>query len=254
MKLVWLAALIAGGAWWVRRDMASYRSSAALDDSNARQRVYFGWILQSFVLLTGAAIVTLWLAGGLTPFETFPAAFDPVHLALRSTDAPPTGERAVRMGIGMAIGVSIAIFFQWRRLKKMLRPVPGPADALIPRNRRETLLALALSINAGFSEELLFRLALPLLLFGLTGSLEIAFGLATILFGLAHAYQGWKGVLATMAAGGVLTLIYLTQGSLLRVMILHALVDIIALIVRPAILRWLARRRAAAGGAGVVAS
>ena len=85
-------------------------------------------------------------------------------------------------------------------------------------------------------------LPLPLLLLHLTGSLWIAFGVAGVCFGLAHAYQGWKGVLATMMAGGVLTLIYLSHGSLLRVMLIHAAIDIVALLVRPAITEWLARR------------
>lgn len=98
------------------------------------------------------------------------------------------------------------------------------------------------SVNAGFSEELLFRLALPLLLYRMTHSLEAALGIAIVCFGLAHGYQGWKGILGTMLAGALLTLYYLSHGSLVRVMLAHALIDIVALIVRPVLTNWLARR------------
>ena len=49
-------------------------------------------------------------------------------------------------------------------------------------------------------------------------------------------------VLTITTPGGVLTLIYLSHGSLLRVMLIHAAIDIVALLVRPAITEWLARR------------
>lgn len=55
-----------------------------------------------------------------------------------------------------------------------LSPRVGPAQALIPQNRREAVLALLLSLKAAFSEEIFFRLALPLLLFRVTGSLTVS--------------------------------------------------------------------------------
>ncbi|TMJ12009.1 MAG: CPBP family intramembrane metalloprotease [Alphaproteobacteria bacterium] len=124
----------------------------------------------------------------------------------------------------------------------MLKPAQGTAEALLPRNRQEAAIALILSLNAGFSEELFFRLALPLILFQITGSLLAAFALAAIAFGLAHAYQGWKGIAGTMIVGAFITLVYLSSGSLLRVILLHAAIDVVALVVRPAITKAIARR------------
>lgn len=244
LSLLWVFAMMLLGVWWVRHDMRAYRRFASLHGTASRQRIYWLWIAQSFAILVGASLVSLWLAGGLSPFDSFPQAFAPAHQALAAREQTPSGEALLGMALGMTLSASIVIALQWRRIRKLLSQVPGPADALIPRNRSEAAIALVLSLNAGFSEELFFRLALPLLLFQLTHSLEIAFGLSVVLFGLVHAYQGWKGVAATMAAGAVLSLYYLSHGSLLRVIIVHSTIDVIALLVRPLILNLIARRTA----------
>jgi len=240
MKLFWVFAMFLFMAWWVRRDMEAYRRFQALTDTADRQRVYWLWIVQSFVILVGASLVTLWLAGGLG--DTFPAAFDPAHRLFRPDHPSESGDAALGMATGAALGLTAVIAVQWRRVRNMLKPAQGTAEALLPRNRQEAAIALILSLNAGFSEELFFRLALPLILFQITGSLLAAFALAAIAFGLAHAYQGWKGIAGTMIVGAFITLVYLSSGSLLRVILLHAAIDVVALVVRPAITKAIARR------------
>jgi membrane protease YdiL (CAAX protease family) len=141
------------------------------------------------------------------------------------------------------LGLSIIAFVQWRRLRRLVLPVMGDVEPLLPRNGRERLIAIPLSLNAGFSEELFFRLALPLLIAHVTGSAVAALAIATVAFGLVHAYQGWKGVAGTALIGGVLMIQYLVHGSLLRVMVIHAAIDLVALLVRPALGEWLARRQ-----------
>jgi membrane protease YdiL (CAAX protease family) len=247
MKSICLIVMLGGMAWWLKQDVEVYRRFKALTATADRQRVFWRWIWQSFAVFVGASLVCLWLADGLSPFSPFPSAFEPLHQALGGHRPARSGGISGSMMVGIAIGLAIVIAVQALRLRKMLKPLEGPADALIPRNGQERAIALVLSVNAGVVEELFFRLALPLLLFRLTGSATIAFGLAVVGFGLAHAYQGWKGVAATMLAGGVLSLMYLAHGSLLRVMMIHAVIDILALIVRPAIVGWLARRTPAVG-------
>lgn len=116
-----------------------------------------------------------------------------------------------------------------------MRTIVGDVDAMIPRNRREMLFALPLCLNAGFSEELFFRLALPLLIANVTGSVGVGLVASAVIFGLIHAYQGWRGVIATTVAGFFLAFVYLKSGSLIHPMVLHALIDVLALIVRPAL-------------------
>lgn len=244
LQVGWLLALAAGMAAWTMRDTYEYREFRMAEDSTTRRRFYLRWTGQSFVLFVGASLVSLWLVDALAAPFTMPTAFEPVHIWL-NPPREPSGDAMLGMMVGMAISITLVGFVQYRRVKKLLTPVLGDVEPLIPRNGREMLVAVPLSLNAGFSEELFFRCALPLLLLDVTGSLALSLAGSIVAFGLIHAYQGVKGVAATTVMGAVLTMLYLSSGSLLRVMVLHALIDLVALIVRPAISRWIASRHGA---------
>ena len=143
------------------------------------------------------------------------------------------------LGIGMVIGAVLGLAILTvvgvrgaRREGGVL--VVGNIAALLPHNRPELGWGAALSLNAGISEELLFRLALPALLVIVTGEPISAFLLAALVFGLLHAYQGPVGVIATTLVGLVFTAIYVVTGSIVIVMALHALFDLRTLVIIPA--------------------
>jgi membrane protease YdiL (CAAX protease family) len=241
IQIGWLVVLLGAGALWVRRDAADYQKFVQLADSPTRQRFFRRWIITSFLALTGASLISLGLVGALLPFDPFPAAFEPLQPRFQLPQRELSPEMMFGIAIGISLNVALLVLLQrWRSPGKGAAH-QGDLDPLIPRNGREALYGLALSINAGFGEELFFRLALPLLLFHISGSLLLAFAFATLCFGLAHLYQGMKGVIATTLAGVVLTLVYLRTGSLLQVMATHATIDIIALFVRPRLLRLAGR-------------
>jgi len=50
---------------------------------------------------------------------------------------------------------------------------------------------------------------------------------SSIVFGMAHLYQGLKGVLGTGLFGLAMALLYAWSGSLLLPIILHALLDLL---------------------------
>jgi membrane protease YdiL (CAAX protease family) len=54
---------------------------------------------------------------------------------------------------------------------------------------------------------------------------------AAVAFGLAHAYQGVGGIVLTGVLGGVLAALYLSTGSLLLPVLLHAVIDLRFLLV-----------------------
>ena len=90
-----------------------------------------------------------------------------------------------------------------------------------------------LSFSAGISEELMFRLALPLLLTLLIGNAWIGFLLSITIFGLMHYYQGWQGVLATTFAALLFSVVYLYTGSLLIPIVMHIFMDLNGLVFVP---------------------
>lgn len=246
LATLWLMAVLVGLAVWTIRDTRAYAVFRTVEDSGARCAFYWRWTWQSFLLLVGMTLVTLAVLDAGDAVFGVPPAFGGIAASLATTDdaASATGDRFAGYLIGVAIGLTVLIIVQVRRIKKAMSPVIGDLEPMIPRNRAEMLAALPLCINAGVSEELFFRLAPPLLIAHVTGSAAIGLVGAAVLFGLIHAYQGWKGVIATMIVGGVLTLIYLRSGSIVQPIVLHALMDVVALIARPFIAARIARSRA----------
>jgi len=108
----------------------------------------------------------------------------------------------------------------------------APMLPTTPRGRRGWA---ALSVTAGVTEEITYRgvVVLTLALVLPTADPRVVVVLAAVLFGLAHAYQGPLGMVATALAGAVFAGIYLGTGSLLVPMVLHVLVDLRALLLTP---------------------
>lgn len=240
---LWLVLVMAGVACWTAVDTRQYRAFATATDADARLAFYWRWTAQSFLFLTAASLGTLWLLDRGEALRTLPPEF----AALRPAPRAPAslGARSADEQLGMVVGFTLATLVAiavWvRRVRSFRAPVPAAIAPLIPRNGREQVAALVLSLNAGYAEELFFRLALPLLLATVTGSAALGLAIALAIFGLIHWYQGWKGIVATALVGALLTLIYLQSGSLLRVMVTHAIIDVVGLVVRPMIADRLAR-------------
>ena len=112
-------------------------------------------------------------------------------------------------------------------------PTIGDIGALLPRNRAELWFGAALSINAGVVEELLFRLALPALVFGVTGNAVLAVVGSVLLFAALHSYQGIAGSGGSLLIGSLLMLLFLATGSILWPILAHALFDLRSLVLIP---------------------
>jgi membrane protease YdiL (CAAX protease family) len=121
---------------------------------------------------------------------------------------------------------------------------PGASTvALLPRTQQERRLFAVVGVTAGVCEEWLYRgffLALVAAVVpGLPGPVLVA--VAALAFGLAHAYQGLAGVVTTGVLGGVLAAVYLSSGSLLLPVLLHAVIDLRFLLVPASALPAVAR-------------
>ena len=117
-----------------------------------------------------------------------------------------------------------------------LRAQLGGVAAISPRTRSELPAFFAVSLTAGFCEELLFRGFLIWVLQPLVG-LWLAAVLSALLFGAAHTYQGLAGVIRTGLFGLVFTAIVLLTRSLWPAIVLHAVVDAMG-----GVLAWLVLR------------
>lgn len=236
--LAYCLAVVAYDAATGKSEFAKFKSFTETED---RQRFYLRWFTKSALLFLVGGVVGLALMRRLQGLLEFPPEFAPAHAAI--TRLFPHSQISPQFLLGVGGGIflgaaSAAIATRLlRRGKKNATKtvVVGDIAALIPRNAAEIRLGALLSVNAGVSEEIFFRLLLPLTLICLFGHPVLCFLVAAALFGMLHVYQGPGGFIAASLLGLVLTSIYVATGSLATVIFLHALIDLNGLVLRPAI-------------------
>lgn len=220
--------------WFLKGDLLGYRRIKRLPDTASRQKTYRLWIGKAAIAFVLPAVIGLALLGRLDAFVIAPPEFDAIRRLLPSLAGDSRAEMLGLIGGsalgGLVIGTVLATRRNWRILKTI-----GNVGSLFPRNRPEIAHAAAMAIAAGVSEELAFRLFLPLLIALVTGNAFVAFGVAIAVFGAMHRYQGQVGVIATSLVGALMAAIYLMTGELWLAMLLHALIDLNSLALRPAL-------------------
>jgi membrane protease YdiL (CAAX protease family) len=96
---------------------------------------------------------------------------------------------------------------------------------LVPRSRAELLVFLALSITAGFCEEIIFRGYFLCQFAAATRNWWMGVALQGVLFGASHAYEGNKRMVLIAIYGMMFGALALARRSLRPGMIAHALHD-----------------------------
>jgi uncharacterized protein len=198
-------------------------------DARARVRLYRRIVLkQAIIALT---ICALWLVGGIPR----------TRLGLGAPHSWP-------LTVGLAI--AIAGLFVWSamrvrpRAREFREKLRGRGGDVLPQSLADLRWFAAVSIGSGVAEELACRGFLFYYLAVVIPRIETLelMLLTSLIFGLAHVYQGWRGVVTTGVAGLVMALLYVTTGSLILPMVAHAMGNL-----RAALIFWPPRTRAAVG-------
>jgi len=115
-----------------------------------------------------------------------------------------------------------------RSASTLRRPLQALAERILPQSTVELIPFLALAVTAGLCEEFLYRgFAMAVLSrMGLPAAVVILF--SSIIFGLAHLYQGRAGFVSTMVLGILFGISRTALGSLLPVIVWHMGVDVVA--------------------------
>src|SRR5262249_43356801 len=129
--------------------------------------------------------------------------------------------------------MAVALWGLWSVLVRGWDRVLTPGHAasigdLLPRGALEVSLWVALSLSAGFSEELVFRGYLQRQFTALTRSGAIAWLLQAALFGISHGYQGPVACAKIAVYGALFGAVARWRGSLRPGMLAHAATDILA--------------------------
>jgi uncharacterized protein len=151
-----------------------------------------------------------------------------------------------RLLLAAVTGAVILASLQWLNLRRIGRSsgkvrtmMEALAKHLLPQSKMELLPYFALAATAGLCEEFLYRgfAMAALTRAGLPAwSVVVA---SSILFGLAHLYQGAGGFVGTLVIGTVFGVGRMECDGLAPVVLWHAAIDVVAGVAGP---RYLVKR------------
>jgi len=180
------------------------------------------------LVLYASTIAFQWVAVAAVGWRVWMHGYNAAQLGLLVHDR-------TRIGIAAVVGAAVIATLQWLNLRRVGRipvesrgPLQAIAERILPQSTVELLLYLALAITAGLCEEFLYRgFAMAALARAGLGTWLVIL-LSSLLFGLAHSYQGRGGIVMTFVVGLVLGASRLTYNSLVPAIFWHAAVDVVA--------------------------
>ena len=178
--------------------------------------------------LYGSTIALQWILMGLVAWRAVARGVTLSDLAL----ARKMNAQLLLMSLlGAAILASL-LWLYLRRVARMSGPVPDLmrklAARLHPGKTLEFPPYCALAVTAGVCEEFLYRGFAMAALNRIGTAVWAVLVITSILFGLAHAYQGRSGIVGTTLLGFLLGGCRLITHSLIPAMVWHAAVDVVA--------------------------
>ena len=184
--------------------------------------------LMERLVLYASTIAFQWLAVAIVGWRVWARGYTAQQLGLVFHDR-------TKLLIAGVIGAAVIASLQWLNLRRVSRIPPesrGPLQAIAERILPQTIVEFppyfALAITASLCEEFLYRgFAMAALTHvGLSAWLVVL--VSSILFGVAHSYQGRGGMVMTFVVGLVLGASRLAYNSLVPAVFWHGAVDIVA--------------------------
>ena len=180
------------------------------------------------ILLYLSSIATQWIVTAIIAWRALARGYSFPALGLKFSPLPDL----LIVGIFGGALLGLAHWFNLRRISRSKNPaaerIKSLAEKIFPHDGREAAVFSSLAITAGICEEFLYRG----FVFGALTHISIpawaVLVISSIMFGLAHAYQGRSGIVGTLILGMVFGLVRILYDSLIPVVFWHAAVDIVA--------------------------
>lgn len=145
-----------------------------------------------------------------------------------------------RILIAAIVGAATLGGLQWLNLRRMGRSsgkarefIRVLAERILPQSRVELVPYFALAVTAGLCEEFLYRGFAMAALTREGLPLWSVVLLSSVLFGLAHLYQGRGGFVSTLVIGTVFGTARIAYDGVVPVMLWHIAVDAVAGVAGP---------------------
>jgi membrane protease YdiL (CAAX protease family) len=191
------------------------------------------------VALYASTIAFQWLAAGTVGWRAWAHGFHLAQLGLGLNNRWTIAAASI-------VGTGLIATLHWLNLRRMGQRGPKVPEALralaervLPQSGKELLPFLALAATAGLCEEFIYR-GFAMAAFTRAGLPSWGVVLvSSVLFGLAHLYQGRGGFLGTMILGILFGVARIGYDSVVPVVLWHIAVDVVAGVAGP---HYLARQ------------
>jgi uncharacterized protein len=178
--------------------------------------------------LYASTIAFQWIIAALVAWRAWAHGFTAEELGL-------TIDGKVRVLLPGIAGTATLGVLQWLNLRRMGRLsaaarglLQSLAERIFPQSRMEMLPYFALAVTAGVCEEFLYRGFALAAIIRAGSPAWAAVVISSILFGLAHIYQGRAGSMGTMLLGALFGTARIVYHSLVPVILWHSAVDLVA--------------------------
>ena len=185
-----------------------------------------------------STIAFQWLATAVAAWRAWAHGLSATQLGL----VIPEGLTAIVIAI---LGAAVIVTLQWLNLRRMgrspsplRRPLQALAERILPQSTTELIPFFALSVTAGLCEEFLYRGFAMAVLSRAGLPVGVVILVSSVIFGLAHLYQGRAGFVSTLVLGILFGVSRAAFGSLLPGTVWHMGVDLVAGVAGP---RYLVR-------------
>jgi len=184
--------------------------------------------LMERLVLYASTIAFQWLAVAIVGWRVWARGYSAQQLGLLVHDR-------TKLLIAGIVGAAVIATLQWLNLRRVSRipiesrgPLQAIAERILPQTAVELPAYFALAITAGLCEEFLYRGFAMAALAHAGMSAWLVLLVSSILFGLAHSYQGRGGMVMTFVVGLVLGASRLAYNSLVPAVFWHSAVDVVA--------------------------
>ena len=183
--------------------------------------------------LYASTIVFQWIMVALVAWRAWAHGYTPAELGLVIYEK----SRVVWAGIAGAATLAALQWFNLRRVGRLATPARGLlqslAERIFPQSGSEMFPYFALALTAGVCEEFLYRGFAMAAIIRAGSPIWGAVLLSSLLFGLAHLYQGRGGAVSTMILGALFGAARIGYHSLVPVVFWHSAVDLAAGVAGP---------------------
>jgi uncharacterized protein len=185
------------------------------------------------IALYASTIAFQWVAAAVVGWRAWAHGFHLAQLGLAVNNP-------WRIAVVSIVGAGLLATLHWLNLSRMRRlgtkapeVLKALAERVLPQSIVELRPFLALAVTAGICEEFIYR-GFAMAVFTRAGLASWGVVLvSSVLFGLAHLYQGRGGFLGTMILGTLFGIARIGYDSIVPVVLWHIAVDIVAGVVGP---------------------